>query len=74
MLFLSDDAAGFLTGLRRRGPWPDAEHVAVYGDRPRALLGTARVKAGELIATRLLSPVEIGQILNQPGAQMFGSI
>lgn len=69
-----DDAARFLTGLRRRGPWPDAEHVAVYGDRPRALLGTARVKAGELIATRLLSPVEIGQILNQPGAQMFGSI
>ena len=60
-----EDAARFLTGLRRRGPWPDAEHVAVHGDRPRALLGTGHVKAGELIAGRLLTPVEIGQILKQ---------
>ena len=58
-----DDAARFLSGLRRRGRWPDDPHVAVYGDEPRALLGTAHVKAGELIPTRLLSPIEIQQIL-----------
>ncbi|HZY15564.1 MAG TPA: tRNA pseudouridine(55) synthase TruB [Ramlibacter sp.] len=58
-----DDAARFLSGLRRRGPWPDDPHVAVFGDEPRALLGTAHVKAGELIPTRLLSPIEIQQIL-----------
>jgi tRNA pseudouridine55 synthase len=61
---LPDEAAGrFLTGLRRRGLWPDADRVAVYGDRPRALLGTARVVRGELIADRLLSPVELQQML-----------
>jgi tRNA pseudouridine55 synthase len=58
-----DEAARFLTGLRRRGRWPDDPHVAVFGDEPRALLGTAHVKAGELIPTRLLSPIEIQQIL-----------
>lgn len=61
----NEDAARFLSGLRRRGSWLDAEHVAVYGDQPRALLGTAHVKAGELIAARLLTPVEIGQVLTQ---------
>lgn len=59
----SDDAGRFLSGMRRRGAWPDAEHVAVFGERPRALLGTAHVKAGELIPGRLLSPLEIQQIL-----------
>jgi tRNA pseudouridine55 synthase len=63
----SEDAARFLSGLRRRGAWADAEHVAVYGDKPAALLGTAHVKAGELIPGRLLSPIEIQQILeSQP--------
>ena len=61
----SHDAARFLSGLRRRGPWPDAPRVAVYGDLPEALLGTAHVKAGELIPGRLLSPIEIQQILEQ---------
>ena len=62
-----EDAARFLSGLRRRGPWPDAERVAVYGVHPPALLGTAHVKAGELIPGRLLSPIEIQQILeSQP--------
>ena len=65
----NDEAGRFLSGLRRRGPWPDAEHVAVFGNHPRALLGTAHVKAGELIATRLLTPVEIGQMLAQQGNQ-----
>ncbi len=65
---LDDENAGrFLSGLRRRGSWPDAEQVAVYGDHPRTLLGTAHVKAGELIPGRLLSPIEIQQILeSQP--------
>ncbi len=57
------DAARFLTGLPRKGPWPDAEAVAVYGERPQALLGVGRVVRGELIPGRLLSPLEIQQIL-----------
>ena len=42
-----------------------AEQVAVFGAAPRALLGTAHVKAGELIPGRLLSPIEIQQTLMQ---------
>ena len=57
------DAGRFLSGLRRRGRWPDAARVAVFGSLPPALLGTAHVKAGELIPSRLLSPLEIQQIL-----------
>ena len=59
----SDNAGRFLSGLRRRGVWPDAQRVAVYGAQPRALLGSGHVKAGELIPGRLLSPLEIQQIL-----------
>ena len=58
-----EDAARFLSGLRRRGNWPDAAQVAVFGEQPEALLGTARSVAGELIPGRLLSPIEIRQIL-----------
>ncbi|MDH1290966.1 tRNA pseudouridine(55) synthase TruB [Comamonas terrigena] len=57
------DAGRFLSGLRRRGDWPDASAVAVYGDQPRALLGVGHVTSGELIPDRLLSPLEIQQIL-----------
>lgn len=57
------NAGRFLSGVRRRGDWPDAPQVAVYGEGPHALLGTGRVKAGELIPGRLLSPPEIQQIL-----------
>jgi tRNA pseudouridine55 synthase len=59
----ADNAGRFLSGLRRRGDWPDAPQVAVYGKEPPALLGTAHIKAGELIPGRLLSPIEIQQIL-----------
>jgi len=59
----AEDAGRFLSGLRRRGAWPDREAVAVFGEQPPALLGTAHVKAGELIPGRLLSPIEIQQIL-----------
>ncbi|MFZ9425498.1 MAG: tRNA pseudouridine(55) synthase TruB [Limnohabitans sp.] len=58
-----DNAGRFLSGMRRRGDWPDADRVRVFGHQPRALLGTAHVRAGELIPTRLLSPLEIQQIL-----------
>ncbi|HOZ64800.1 MAG TPA: tRNA pseudouridine(55) synthase TruB [Burkholderiaceae bacterium] len=55
-----DNAGRFLSGLRRRGNWPDAAQVAVYGPKT-ALLGTAHIKAGELIPGRLLSPMEVQQ-------------
>ncbi len=61
----SDNAGRFLSGVRRRGPWLDCDHVAVYGEHPRALLGTAHVRGGELIPGRLLSPIEIQQILEK---------
>ncbi len=60
------DSGRFLSGLRRRGAWPDCEHVSVYGQDPHSLLGTAHVKAGELIPTRLLSPLEIKSLLENP--------
>ena len=66
----ADDAAKFLTGLRRRGDWADADHVVVFGDAPRALLGSADIKAGELIPSRLLSPIEIRQILQAADARL----
>lgn len=55
----SENAGRFLSGMRRRGNWPDADEVAVYAAEPRALLGTGHVKAGELIPGRLLSPQEV---------------
>ena len=56
-----DDAGRFLAGVRRRLPaLADAPSVRVYGPEPRAFLGSGHVVAGELIATRLLSPVEVG--------------
>lgn len=63
-----DNAGRFLSGLRRRGSWADMPHVRVYGDQPRALLGTAHTQAGELIPTRLLSPLDIQQILESSPA------
>ena len=59
----TEDAGRFLSGLRRRGAWADAEQAAVFGEAPSALLGTAHIHAGELIPSRLLSPLEIQQIL-----------
>ena len=65
----TENAGRFLSGLRRRGDWPDNGQVAVYGpstgsgQAPRALLGTGHVVAGELIPGRLLSPLEIEKIV-----------
>jgi len=63
-----ENAARFLSGLRRRGPWANASQVAVYGPPTQGatqpvLLGTAHVQGGELIPGRLLSPNDIQQIL-----------
>ena len=63
----AEDAGRFLSGLRRRGNWPDGDQIAVFGPSPDggshpALLGTAHVRAGELIPGRLLSPTDIRQI------------
>jgi len=57
----SDDAGRFLSGLRRRGDWPDNHTVAVYAP-DQQFLGAAHVHAGELIPSRLLSPSDIQQI------------
>ena len=66
---LDDSEAGrFLTGLRRRISQPDSAAVRVYGPQPHALLGTAHIAAGELIADRLLSPIEVQAL--RPAALM----
>jgi tRNA pseudouridine55 synthase len=55
----ADEAGRFLTGLRRRIDGADAAAVRVYGSEPHAFLGSAHITAGELIADRLLSPLEV---------------
>lgn len=59
------ESARFLTGLRRRGDWPNASAVRVYGPEASAFLGTAHIEGGELIPTRLLSPAEVQGVLSQ---------
>ena len=63
----ADNAGRFLSGLRRRGEpgqWgADAALVQVYGSEPAAFLGSAHITADELIPQRLLSPIEIQDIL-----------
>jgi tRNA pseudouridine55 synthase len=58
-----EDAGRFLAGVRRRVEMPDASAVRVYGPEPRAFLGSGHVQAGELISTRLLSPIEVQGLL-----------
>jgi tRNA pseudouridine55 synthase len=58
-----DDTGRFLTGLRRRLALPDAPQVRVYGPEPTAFLGGAHITAGELIPTRLLSPLEVQHLI-----------
>jgi tRNA pseudouridine55 synthase len=63
----AEDAGRFLSGLRRRGQpgqWgPDAPLVQVFGADPAAFLGSAHITADELIPGRLLSPIEIQDML-----------
>jgi tRNA pseudouridine55 synthase len=59
----TDDAGRFLSGLRRRLDLADAPALRVYGPERGAFLGTGHVVAGELIASRLLSPIEVGMLV-----------
>ena len=68
----TEDASRFLNGVRRRGTWPDQARVAVYGpstvvsplsSASTVLLGSGHTAGGELIPGRLLSPIEIQQLL-----------
>ncbi len=63
----ADSAGRFLSGLRRRGTpgqWgKDAALVQVFGSDPIAFLGSAHITADELIPQRLLSPIEVQDIL-----------
>jgi tRNA pseudouridine55 synthase len=59
----SEDAARFLSGVRRRIDHRDAPRVRVYGPEPLAFLGGGHVAGGELISNRLLSPVEVQGLL-----------
>ena len=43
----SDNAGRFLSGLRRRGDWPDADRVAVYGPAPSRQHSPACGRVGE---------------------------
>jgi tRNA pseudouridine55 synthase len=60
----TEDAGRFMTGVRRRTPLPDAPNVRVYGPEPKAFLGGGHITAGELISTRLLSPLEVQGLLS----------
>ena len=68
-----EDAGRFLSGLRRRTSLSDTANVRVYGPEPKAFLGGAHITAGELISTRLLSPVEV-QALLTPQEQVPGPV
>lgn len=59
-----EEAGRFLSGMRRPIDRADEDLVRVYGPQPAAFLGSARVKAGELIPLRLLSPVEVEALLH----------
>ncbi|MDO9252721.1 tRNA pseudouridine(55) synthase TruB [Hydrogenophaga sp.] len=69
----ADNAGRYLSGVRRRGDWPDQKQVVVFGPAPATsietsnpsavLLGSGHTEGGELIPGRLLSPIEIQQIL-----------
>lgn len=73
VVLIESEAARFLTGLRRRVKLEDAPQVRVYGPHPgqsdaaipKILLGSAHIKGGELIPTRLLSPDEVQGLLTQ---------
>lgn len=71
----AEDAGRFLSGVRRRSSWQNAPHVRVYGPAPRAtsngadvnvFLGSGHITGGELISTRLLSPVEVQGLPTTP--------
>ncbi len=69
----ADNAGRFLTGLRRRVVHADTPNLRVYGPdealppgHRRPFLGSGHVQGGELIADRLLSPVEVEEAVHGP--------
>jgi len=70
---LDDEGAGrFFSGVRRRLSLPDTPRVRVYGPQPRAFLGSGHIAGGELISTRLLSPLEVQGLLDVPAVAVRG--
>ena len=70
---LDDEGAGrFLSGVRRRLSLPDTPRVRVYGPQSRAFLGSGHIAGGELISTRLLSPLEVQGLLDTPAVATRG--
>jgi tRNA pseudouridine55 synthase len=70
---LDDEGAGrFLSGVRRRVAMPDTPRVRVYGPQTRAFLGSGHIAGGELISTRLLSPLEVQGLLDTPAVAARG--
>ena len=73
-----EDATRFLTGLRRRVSHADQPAVRVYGPNPvthgerhpDVFLGSAHIAGGDLIPSRLLSPIEVQGLLTLPGSQV----
>jgi len=63
VVLTNEDAGRFLAGVRRRLDLDDAPALRVYGPERGAFLGTGHVVAGELIASRLLSPAEVGDLV-----------
>jgi tRNA pseudouridine55 synthase len=62
----AENAGRFLSGVRRRVDMRDEIQVRVYGPEDHAFLGSAHIKAGELISTRLLSPLEVQGLPQMP--------
>ena len=58
----ADAAARLLCGQRLRVDHPDADAVRVYGPPPGGFLGSAHVRAGELIPDRMLGPNEVAAL------------
>ena len=50
-------------------PLADTPRVRVYGPQPKAFLGSGHIAGGELISTRLLSPIEVQGLLNTETAE-----
>ncbi len=69
IVLTAEDAGRFLSGVRRRLALRDAPAVRVYGPEPGAFLGTGHVAGGELIATRLLSPLEVEALVARRSLQ-----
>ena len=65
----AEGAGRFLSGVRRRVPLADAPKVRVYGPERKAFLGGGHIAGGELISTRLLSPVEVQGLLQHQTEQ-----